>query len=334
MPVLSLGLHTAAPPLVLPRLTALLKRQTPAVVQTYCLNTNITGSIAARLARVPVIITGELTRRDQAGSPLKRLRDRLLPPLVRLAYGIADSVIFVSDHVKTQWVGERDSPKYRTIYSPFNDRKLADLRPATPRPLHRDHRVSIGIVARLSPEKGHEDLLHALPRILAAYPRARLLIVGAGPSETFLRHLAGRLTLSEHIEFRGHRDDVADQMRRMDIFVHPSRSEGMGIAIVEAMVLGLPVVATDHGGIPEVVSSGRTGILVPPRDPARLAEAVLHLLDNPAEARLMGKRARQCALARFHPRVFTRLHEELYRELLRRKFPLGTLPDTARRSAP
>lgn len=316
VPVVSPGVRGAGDPLLLPRLTALLRRERPHVVQTYCLNTNVFGTLAARLAGVPAVIATELTRRDQAGSAVKRLRDSLLYPLVLSAYRLADGVVFVSDHVKSDWVGARRSSKYRTIYSPFNDLKVSEAAPGRTREPGHGHDVTIGIVARLSPEKGHEDLLRALPRVLAAYPRARLLIVGTGPCEDALKGLADRLGVSAHVCFVGHKEDVAGQMRAMDVFVHPSRSEGMGIAIVEAMVLGLPVVATDHGGIPEVVSAGDTGILVPPRNPRRLAEAVVGILDRPAEARAMGARARRAALVRFHPGVFTRRHEELYRKLV------------------
>ena len=105
-----------------------------------------------------------------------------------------------------------------------------------------------------------------------------------------LRRLAAALGVASHCVFLGPRNDVADLVAILDVVVLPSRSEGLPFALLEAMVLAKPVVATRVGGNPEVVEDGRTGLLVPPENSAALARAVLFLLDHPAEAAAMGQR--------------------------------------------
>ncbi|MBD3316696.1 MAG: glycosyltransferase [Chitinivibrionales bacterium] len=323
MPVKSLNVANGASPLTVTRLADFLRREKPHVVHNYCLKTNIVGALAGRLAGIPVVISTELTKRDQAGSPAKRFRDLLLYPLTRAAYHISDAVVFVSHHVKCEWVGGGQSNKYRIIHAPYNDRKISAIDPFIGKKRRQSDGVIIGNIARLSPEKGHEDLLRALPRVIEFYPNAKLRIVGGGPYEHYLKELCGRLKLERSVHFVGHKEDVAHELRQMTLFVHPSRSEGMGIAIVEAMMSGLPVIATNNGGIPEVITDGETGILVPPKDPMRLAEAILMILRKPDEARSMGVRAHRSARAGFHPGVFTKKHEDLYRELVYQKAPFA-----------
>ena len=173
----------------------------------------------------------------------------------------------------------------------------------------------IGIVARLSEEKRHEDLLFAMPSILEQFPRLQLRIVGSGPLEAALQDLTSRLNITRAVKFAGHSEKVFEELQRMDLFVLPSRSEGVPISIIEAMVMGLPVVATRVGGIPEAVIEGTTGILVTPRQPAQLAVAIIDLLADPAKRNAMGKAGRERALTEFHPEQFTRKHEQLYRML-------------------
>jgi glycosyltransferase involved in cell wall biosynthesis len=158
----------------------------------------------------------------------------------------------------------------------------------------------VGIVARLEPEKGHATLLEAWPKVLARVPDARLLIVGEGSLRETLETQAHNMVLlgeacdGDHyvgtrharpgakVVFTGRRDDVPSVTAAMDVAVLPSYREALGLAILEAMALGRPVVATNVGGIPEMVVDGVTGLLVPPHDPDALASAITRLLtDHP-----------------------------------------------------
>jgi glycosyltransferase involved in cell wall biosynthesis len=149
----------------------------------------------------------------------------------------------------------------------------------------------LGTVSQILPHKGYEDLIQALALIKEKLPRARCLIVGGAPRRRYLHRLldiAERLSVRDRMILAGFHENVTPLLRAMDLFVLPSRTEGLPIAILEAMAAGRAVVATAVGGIPEVVRDGETGLLVPPQDPRRLAEAIIGLLDAPWLARSMG----------------------------------------------
>jgi L-malate glycosyltransferase len=150
----------------------------------------------------------------------------------------------------------------------------------------------VGIIARLSDVKGHDTLIRAFADILKAFPQARLLIVGEGPEEKTLRALAEELGLSQHIEFFKIVNRTAGMLPLFDVFVMPSLQEGLGLSVMEAQAAGLPVVASRVGGLPDLIEHNRTGILVEPKDPKALAQAVIEVLQDPAKARDMGQMAR------------------------------------------
>jgi glycosyltransferase involved in cell wall biosynthesis len=307
-------------PSLVSRLTALFRDLAPDIVQTYCLNTNVYGGIAARRAGVPVVISGELTRNDQAPSALKRARDMLLIPLNNSVSDRANCRVFVSEAVRRNWVGEKMRESYRIIYPAYNERKTSSgIQDAkTPGETRRGEAPlrTIGIAARLSEEKRHADLLEAMKLVLEREPGAQLLVVGDGPLGPLLKEHARKLGIAESVTFAGYRKDVFDELARMDVFALPSRSEGLPISIVEAMAAGLPVVATTVGGIPEVVHEGTTGYLVPPFRPDLLAEALLKLFSDPLQARAMGSRGRELVAGQFTWRNFVEAHERMYRELV------------------
>jgi glycosyltransferase involved in cell wall biosynthesis len=160
----------------------------------------------------------------------------------------------------------------------------------------------IGIVAHILPHKGYDDLVNALALIKEKLPNVRCLIVGGAPRKRYLSwvlHLAERLSVRDRLILVGPQEDVAPFLCAMDLFVLPSHTEGLPITLLEAMASGRPVVATAVGGIAEVVRDGETGLLVPPRDPGQLAEAVIRLLEAPALARAMGEAGRSLVKSAF-----------------------------------
>lgn len=176
----------------------------------------------------------------------------------------------------------------------------------------------IGTLGRLARPKGLDVLLEALPRLRESLPGVRLLVVGDGPMRRGLEAQATRLGLAGAVAFAGYRDDVETAYAAMDVFVFPSRSryESQGIALVEAMAMGVPVVGTRVSGIVDVVEDGRTGLLVPPEDPAALAEAVRRLLADAGLKQALRERARQGLAARFSRETMAARIEALYRDLL------------------
>ncbi len=159
-----------------------------------------------------------------------------------------------------------------------------------------DADLLIGIVAHVLPHKGYDDLVQALALIREKLPHIRCLIVGETPRKRYLGRvldLAERLSVRDRLTFVGPQEDVAPFLHAIELLVLPSHTEGLPITILEAMAAGRPVVATTVGGIPEVVRDGETGLLVPERDPRRLAEAVIWLLEAPRVARAMGEAGRK-----------------------------------------
>jgi glycosyltransferase involved in cell wall biosynthesis len=147
----------------------------------------------------------------------------------------------------------------------------------------------VGVVARLEPEKGHPTLLEAWPSVLAAVPNATLLIVGQGSRREALEALTRHLGIADRVVFTGRRDDVPAVTAAIDVAVLPSYREALGLTILEAMALSRPIVASNVGGIPEMVEDGITGLLVPPHDAQALAAAIVLLLRDHPLADTLGR---------------------------------------------
>lgn len=173
----------------------------------------------------------------------------------------------------------------------------------------------VGSVGNLKPSKGQEHLIEATAIVRSGTPDVRCVIVGLGPRSALLRERAHELGLDGVVTFAGYREDAPRIAGSFDIFVQPSEREGLPIALIEAMALGRPVVATRVGGTPELVRDGVDGILVPPRDPAALADAIIALLRDPERRVRMGEAARRRA-AGFDIRNAVRRMQEVYEEIL------------------
>jgi glycosyltransferase involved in cell wall biosynthesis len=200
----------------------------------------------------------------------------------------------------------------------------------TPRPAGRaraEVRAALGLaddepailtVARLTPQKDHRALLAAIPAVLAAEPRARFLWVGTGPLERHLRRAVRAAGLGRSVRLLGARDDVPDLLAAADLFVLPSRFEGLPLALLEAMAAGLPVVAPHVCGTEEVVEHGRTGLLAESRDPEALALAVSAVLALPDRGAALGAADRRRVMLAFDAGRMVRETLALYCDLLAR----------------
>jgi glycosyltransferase involved in cell wall biosynthesis len=188
---------------------------------------------------------------------------------------------------------------------------------ASPEPLERlpRPRVVVGSVGCLAPRKDYGVLIEALAHVRARHPEVVGVVVGDGPQRRALEARARELGLNGHLLFAGERDDVDLWLRHFDIFALSSREEGIPNAVLEAMAAGRPVVATAVGGTPEIVEDGRTGILVPARDPAAFARALDDLVARPEEARRLGDAAALATRESFGIESMVRRHERFYAEL-------------------
>jgi glycosyltransferase involved in cell wall biosynthesis len=181
----------------------------------------------------------------------------------------------------------------------------------------------IGLVGRLDHwGKGHKELLEAMAALKERYP-VQALIVGGGRREAEMRESAAGLGLAGQAHFLGQRRDVPDLLKAMDIFVLPSYSEGVSLALLEAMAAGRPVIATRVGGTPEVVTDGVTGLLIPPRDAAALAGALERLLSDPSMAKQLGENARRHVREHYSLDRLGREINTIYEGLVTKKFGTG-----------
>lgn len=176
--------------------------------------------------------------------------------------------------------------------------------------------LAIGRVVR---EKGFDMAIDAMPRVMETFPDARLIIAGDGPERLALESQANRLGLSNHVRFEGWVDPgkVAALINDCSLVLMPSRcEEAFGLVALQAMQMARPVVATQVGGLPEVVAHGHSGIVVPNENPAALAEAVIQLLSDAAGSARMGMAGFELARTRFSFERFVAEHESLYTKVV------------------
>jgi glycosyltransferase involved in cell wall biosynthesis len=175
------------------------------------------------------------------------------------------------------------------------------------------------MVGRLTPVKDVETLVRATKLAVQVDPTFRLEVAGDGPCLPALKRLTSELGLLDHIRFLGEVRDVPALLARASVFVLSSLSEGISLALLEAMARGLPVVATRVGGNPEVVVEGETGLLVPARSEVELAWAMQRLRNDPEGSRRMGEAGRKRVLQHFDVRQMVAAYEALYLDILGRR---------------
>lgn len=175
---------------------------------------------------------------------------------------------------------------------------------------------TIGCAATFNIRKGHTYLLQAMVRVLARHADARLVLLGTGQDEALTRAEVKRLGLEDRVHFLGHRADAHPLLAGLDVYVQPSVEEGFGLALIEAMATRRPVVATAVGGMLATVDPDRTGLRVPPSDPAALADALLALIDDPARAAELGRNASENVRQHYSLQRMLDQYDEVYRRAL------------------
>ena len=216
-------------------------------------------------------------------------------PLARWKYRAAGRVIAVSAAIRHILAGSGiDDTKLRLVYEGVRDRAPAAGGRASLEALGVPPGAPVvGNIAALADHKDHETLLRAAAAVRASRPDARFVVVGDGERRASLEGLAGELGLGGYVFFTGFRDDVDALLPAFDVFCLSSHMEGLGTIVLDAMAFARPVVATAAGGIPESVVDGETGRLVPVRDAAALARALLEVLADPARAAALGQAGRR-----------------------------------------
>jgi glycosyltransferase involved in cell wall biosynthesis len=312
VPTLMLERRSVADLLPWRRLVGLLRRERIDVVHAHQFGSNVWGTLFGRATGVPVVVAHEHTWSFE-GAPLRKLLDR------RLIGAGANAFIAVSPEDRRRMIEIERVPEQKIRLIPNGIPPLC--------PSGHDVRAELGIaagapvvgtVAVLRPQKALEILIAAAERLRTRFPDIRVVVAGSGPEEQRLRELAAARGVADVVLFLGLRHDIADVLAAFDVAVICSDFEGTPLAVVEYMAAGLPVVATPVGGVPQLVEEGTTGLFVPTRDPAALADAVAALIADPERRARMGASARKRQRAERDLSVTVRRVEELYEELFSR----------------
>lgn len=317
----SLGVNSRARyPRAIARLAALLCAHRIDILQTHLFDGGLVGIAAARLARVPLVIVmrHHLDQHQLLGRPLHIRIDRMMAHL-------ADHVVVPSHAVRQHMiVHELIRPEcIEVIHHGLDvDAFASGLREGADRvrqEFNLGNAFVIGSVGRLVDGKGFTTLLAAVRLLKQEVHKLRVLIVGDHPepaNQALLAREIAYLGLEDQVIFAGHRSDVAACMQAMDVLAHPSQSEAFGQVLIEAMAVGTPIVASDVGGIPEVVKDGTTGILVPATDTEALAKAIATLYRDDGLRRTYGRAGIRRVRNHFTARQMAQRHLDCYRRCL------------------
>jgi glycosyltransferase involved in cell wall biosynthesis len=245
-------------------------------------------------------------------SAKQRCLKHLAHKIERVAYERADYVVFMEDEYAKRFALEKDRFEIipcgidLSIFDPsrFDRDKLRKRYSMT-------GKTAVVTVATLRRGiKGHDVLLRSISHVVAVHPECHFFLAGTG-DQLWLRKLAESLGIDDHLHFLGECSDIPELLSASDIFVLPSRSEGLGIALIEAMAMKLPCIATRVGGVPSVVTHQRDGILVEPDDPEAISRALLHLISDQKMARMLGENARKRVITGFSLEATAKAYVEL-----------------------
>ena len=313
LPVLPLNIRSEADAMAVLRLSLAMKRKKCRLVNFHDAHSVAVGSAAASLAKVPIRV---ISRR--VDFPLKK------NVLSRRKYTQKiDSIIAVSEGVKNVLVeGGIDKSLVHVIpdgidFAPYENKSSQDY-------LRQELSFApddflVGIVAQLTDDKGHKYLIKASQYLKEHTPKIKIVIVGEGPMQLRLNKQVKEIQGEDMVFFLGFREDIPQILNSLDVFVLSSDHEGLGSIIMDAMACHLPVVATRVGGIPEVVDHQKTGLLVPPRRPKSLANAILKVYEDKELAQRLGRQGYENVHEKFSAESMALKAIDLYEKLAKKK---------------
>lgn len=265
------------------------------------------GGLAARRENLPAVLS-------------RRVDNREVPVIGAMKYRLYDSIIAISDAIRRQLVNDgAPAERVRVVHSAVDE---SECRPSWSREQFLDAfdldagNLVVICVAQFIPRKGHADLLAAWPHVVENCPQARLLMFGQGPEERSVRARAAQTSIAATVHFGGFREDLRQFMGCADVLVHPALKEGLGVSLLEAQAAGLPVVAVRAGGVPEAVSDGETGLLVPPGNPSALAGGLVDMLAHKNLRSRMGAAGQRHIAQHFSPATMVSGNLAVYEDLL------------------
>ena len=280
------------------------RAERPELLHTHLVHADVYGAIASRVTGVPFVSTRHNDDRYLLG-PFRYV-DRAFARGVRRIVAISDAVRLFLERAG------HDPRKLVTIRYGLDELPSARSSP-TPAEAGIPGGVPLVLaVGRLIEQKDHGTMLRAFARVREEHPETRLAILGSGPLEAETRTLAASLGISDAVALPG-RTEIRDWLDRADVFVHTSRWEGFGIVLLEAMLVGLPIVATSVSAVPEVVADGKTGALVDAGDVAGVARELSRLLGDEELRRQLGEAGRERARSEFSVTRMTEQTLDVYR---------------------
>jgi glycosyltransferase involved in cell wall biosynthesis len=299
-------------PLLLFRLFFLMRKKRIQIVHTHLVHASIVGRIAAKLAGVKTVIATRHYAYAQKEKSLIYWLERKTARFNRFTIAISQAV---KDYLVRN--ENYDDRRVTVIYNAV-DLNILDSN-AIPEISTSHDGYLIASVGRLHPQKGYETLLKSIPHVIREFSSVKLIIIGDGIQRKYLERLCFDLGISEQVTFLGRKTpaEVLGFLKNIDLFVLASNWEGFGLALIEAMALRKPVVATKVEGICEIVEDGQTGFLVPPAQPQTLSCRIIQLLRDEPLAKRMGIKAREKVEQNFSIKVMVNKLDTFYRELLR-----------------
>ena len=305
------------------RLYFIIKKEKPAIVHTHTSKAGILGRWAARWAGVPIIV--HTPHGHIFYGYFGRLKTKFYIFLEKITAYITDKIITLTETGKNEYImfGIAKADKFVTIPNGIEVEKYLNCsidNLAKRKELNlQSGDYLITVIARLEPVKGHMYFLRAMQEIKRQIPRVKALIAGDGELRKRLEAQAKRLNILDVVSFLGTRDDILEIISTSDLIVLPSLNEGLGLVLLEAGALEKPVVATRVGGIPEIVLDERTGVLVPPKNPLALKEAIIRLAKDKDLCKRLAVAARDWIGANFSSGQMLKKYSLLYEKLLLEK---------------
>ncbi len=270
-------------------LTIFIKKNPVDIVHTHLYRANILGRLAAHTAGVPVIISSQRSI-DDWKYPWHVWLDRWT---ARYAKTIIANSQYTRDllAIREKIPAKKIAVIYNGVESQqeFSDKELVEFREKY---TLSDQDILVGCVSRLHREKGISFIPAIVQYVIKLKPQVKFILIGDGPEKNKIAAAIDRLKLSEHVRFTGFYPEAARVNSIFNVFFLASLEESFPQALLEALAAGVPAVCTDVGGVKELITPRETGLLVKPKDPQALAEAIIWLLDHPQEAQAMGDKAK------------------------------------------
>ncbi len=297
------------------RLDRMWANSPPIILHTHLYHAGILGRILAIKRKIPVVLVHQHGL-ERNRTNLRSFLDHNLSPWV--------TQYVVSSQAVSNILQSREGipkSKINILYNGVSPERINSVTETTPKknglPGQSDLPFIVGCVGRLEPEKGHEDLLHGFSGLTRNDKNSsQLWLIGEGTLKERLKRITCDLGIEKQVLFLGAQDSIPSFLAKMDLFILPSRWEGLSMALLEAMSQGIPVIATDVGGTPEVITNSYNGLLIPANDPSAITRAIECLRQDPLLRQKIGSRGREYVSTKFTLEQTVRSLDELYRRFI------------------